>query len=66
MVRDEALAPGLALGWGTSNWPLARVVALHACCAALDVPPPVLDSPQVRGVCECAHRCEREIRNPRL
>lgn len=46
MVQAQALVPGFALAWGTSNWPPPRVAALIAACAQLGVAPPCADAPQ--------------------
>ena len=46
MVHEQALQPGFALAWGTSNWQPARLTALVHACRVLGVPPPVADAPQ--------------------
>jgi len=46
MVHQEALQPGFALAWGTSNWSPTRLTALMQACRVLGVPPPVADAPQ--------------------
>jgi aryl-alcohol dehydrogenase-like predicted oxidoreductase len=66
MVQQEALVPGFALAWGTSNWQPSRIAALMEACQHLGVPPPCADAPQaslaapVRAVWPGTTCCTRE------